>query len=179
MTFYLTYTQLNQEIIEKLSDSLDLPTCPSWLYNEVSPTLDADHSLIHKIYSSPAVDAKNIFDEYFDIKRDWSSQKSQILANELINSDFETLQTKFIKDFLNAGLLLKFAIWALEETKYQMNDCVIRECNDLGGIFMLNKNSRNAIDQTSTGEGNAISSQTHLDSKFLNSGKRKTKKHNP
>jgi hypothetical protein len=84
-------------------------------------------------------------DQYFDNDRRWSSPRVIQYANKLQYFSEQEWENLSLFSFTNAGLLIKLAIFALEETKYRNQNGPKVNINYLPAIFSLNENFRDTL----------------------------------
>ena len=130
-------SDIYEKITNKLIDCLGLQN-PIWLLDEVKNLLRHDPKLLNLAANNKVESIADAIDQYFDNDRLWSSPRIISYAEKLQNYNKQEWQKLSLFNFINAGLMIKLAIFALEETKYRNQEGPIVDLCYLSGIFHLN-----------------------------------------
>jgi hypothetical protein len=165
-----------EKITFKLIDSLQLEDI-SWLKDEVTQLLLIEPKLTNLLQSVTVTSVASAIDNYFDKERVWSSQRVLSIAEQLMCAEDGDSKDYTLITFINAGLTVKLAIYALEETKYACQTSPRVNINYLPAIFQLNAELRKkTLNEAGSNDSFSESTSTRFPNLKNSTTKRKPKR---
>lgn len=130
-------------IADILSRSLGYVRCPFYLYEEVAHLCKYAPDLT-KLLNRPHVDKiQNTINCYFDIERRWNSPYTISLKDNILAANESVINQLTMIDYMQSGMTVALAIFALEETRYKKreNGIIVKVC-PLNLIYEQNESIR-------------------------------------